>query len=103
MEKDDLTPAVNDALESARSILDVLRVDIGSACRKYPDESAFLKGTISFLDRIIEKPDKYLESWDYLETIPPETFAADVRRLRKRFVAILAPDRLRQVKTTKTK
>ena len=93
MQKDDLTPAANHLIESAQSILDVLRVDIGSACRKYPNENAFLEGTISFLDGIIERPDKYLEKWDYLESVPHDKFAADVRQLRKQFVKILAPQR----------
>jgi hypothetical protein len=62
-------------------VLDVLRVEIGASAMQYSSEDDLFRGTLKKLKGILNDPDSYLDSWNYLDTVDPKQFAEGVRGL----------------------
>lgn len=81
MDTDDLTELAYAVLPCAHEVLDVLRVEIGASAMQYSSEDDMLRGTLKRLKGILNDPDSYLDSWNYLDTVDPKQFAEGVRGL----------------------
>lgn len=81
MDTDDLTEPAYKVLARAHEVLDVLRVEIGASAKGYSTEDDFLRGTLKMLKGILNNPDHYLDSWNYLDSVDPKRFAEGVRGL----------------------
>jgi hypothetical protein len=79
MDTDDLTEPAYAVLPRAHEVLDVLRVEIGASAREYSSEDDLLRGTLKRLKGILNDPDSYLDSWNYLDTAEPKQFVEGVR------------------------
>lgn len=82
MDTDDLTEMAYQMIPIAGDISDYLRCDIGARCHAYRSENDYLSGTLLFLNKIVQYPENYLESWN-LDDIDPQHFKAVVRGLVK--------------------
>jgi len=88
MDTDDLTELAYAVLPQAHEVFDVLRVEIGASAMQYSSEDDLLRGTLKWLKGILNDPDSYLDSWNYLDTVDPKRFAEGVGVYRVRSLAL---------------
>ena len=81
MDTDYLTPMAYDCLRLAYDAADVLRAEIGAACRQYKNEDEYLQGILEDLKGIVEDPEDYLDSWNLLDETDAGVFVERVRAL----------------------
>ena len=81
MDTDDLIEQAYETIRRAHEVLDVLRVEIGASAREYSSEDDFLRGTLKRLKGILNDPDSYLDSWNYLDTVNSKRFTAGIMGL----------------------
>jgi hypothetical protein len=89
MDTDDMTPAAHEIIANAEKVIEVLRIDIAVSCRKYAGEDDFLQATIELLDRILQNPLAYLDSWKAAGEVDLSDFEAGVKALRKQAVKVM--------------
>lgn len=82
MDTDDLTEMAYQTIVRAYRVSDILSTEIGASAANYTVEDEFLRGTLAFLDEILEDPEAYLDSWNLIGDINPLSFAEGVRLLR---------------------
>jgi len=80
MDTDDLTEMAYEMIRIADDISDYLRCDIGVRSCEYRNEDDYLAAMLSFLQKIFQYPEKYLESWN-LDDIHPQHFKVKVLQL----------------------
>lgn len=93
MDTDDLTPMAYDTLSRSYRVCDVLRAEIGASAAGFKTEDAFLQGTATFLDTILEDPEDYLDSWNLLGEVDTASFVEGVRAVQAHVAATLKTPR----------
>ncbi len=61
MDTDYLTELAYETLSKAFDVSDILRAEIGASALAFKTEADFLRGTLAFLDEILEDPEEYLD------------------------------------------
>ena len=89
MDTDDLTEMAYETLAQAYAVCDVLRVEIGASAASCKTEEEFLRGTLEFLDAILEDPEEYLESWNLLAETNAQSFVRGIGVVRHHVSATL--------------
>lgn len=82
MDTDNLSALAYETISRAGEVLDVLRAEIGASALEYRTEDEFLKGTMRWLDEILDDPREYLDSWNYLDTVDEKGFVSGVLDLK---------------------
>lgn len=93
MDTDDLTPMAYDTLTQSYSACDVLRAEIGASAAGFKTEDDFLRGTVEFLEEILEDPEGYLDSWALLDELDTALFVERVRAVQAHVAATLKTPR----------
>ena len=83
MDTDDLTPMAYEILDLAYGEEDALRSEIGASARGFKNEDAFLKGTLDYIEEIIEDPDDYLDFWNLLDVIDVNEFNQRLQNVKE--------------------
>lgn len=81
MDTDNLTPMAYETISRAGDILDVLRNEIGASASGKKTEDDFLRGVRSHLRAIMRSTSRYLDDWNYAETMNVRDFRQGVRAL----------------------
>jgi hypothetical protein len=89
MDTDDLTDMAYETLAQAYAVCDVLRAEIGASAASFKTEEEFLRGTLAFLDAILEDPEEYLESWNLLGETNTQSFVSGLGVVRNHVSATL--------------
>ena len=89
MDTDDLTPMAYETLSKAFEISDVLRAEVGVSAADFKTEDDFLRGTLEFLDEILEEPEEYLDSWNLVDDLDLRAFTKGVKDLRSHVTTTL--------------
>ena len=82
MDTDDLTEMAYETLAQAYAVCDVLRAEIGASAASFKTEDEFLRGTLEFLDAILEDPEDHLESWNLLDETDVQSFVSGIGVVR---------------------
>lgn len=98
MDTDDLTELAYETISRAHEVLDVLCVEIGATANDYSAEDDFLRDVLKMLKGIMDDPDSYLDSWNYLDTVDPKRFAEGIRGLIDHIERTLNTPRLQRGK-----
>lgn len=78
MDTDDLTEMAYETVAQAYGVCDVLRAEIGACAASFKREEEYLRGTLEFLDEILEDPEEYLESWYLLGETNAQSFVRGI-------------------------
>ena len=90
MDTDYLTEKAYEVLiVESGAVLDYLRSEIGASAREYPDENAYLRGTLELLAEIAEDPIDYLESWSLEEEIDCDKFHKGILGLQAKVEKVI--------------
>ena len=86
MDTDDLTPMAHEIIDLAYGEEDALRSEIGASAINYKSEEEFLKGTLNYVEEIIEDPEEYLDSWNLLDLIDVSEFEQRLQKVKKQIL-----------------
>lgn len=89
MDTDDLTPMAYETLSLAYRACKPLRAEIGAAATDFKAEDEFLRGVSTFMQKLLDAPEDYLNSWDLLDEVEVPAFVEGVRRVKTYVAAIL--------------
>jgi hypothetical protein len=83
MDTDYLTRMAYDCLIYADDATDVLRSELGAACKEFKDEDQYLAAILDHVIEIEEDPKDYLDSWSLLGQTDIKAFKKKIQRLKK--------------------
>ena len=83
MDTDYLTRMTYDCLIYADDATDVLKSELGAACKEFKDEDKYLAAILDHVIEIEEDPKDYLDSWSLLGQTDIKAFKKKIQRLKE--------------------
>ncbi len=100
MDTDQLTEMAYETVTRAYDVCEFLRAEIGASAASFRSENDFLRGTLEFLNTILEDPEDYLDSCGLLDETDAASFAIGVDALRAHVTKTLKTPKERRGKTS---
>jgi hypothetical protein len=83
MDTDYLSRMAYDCLIYADDATDVLKSELGAACKEFNDEDQYLAAILDHVIEIEQDPKDYLDCWNLLDQTDIEIFQKKIQALRK--------------------
>jgi hypothetical protein len=83
MDTDYLSRMAYDCLIYADDANDVLKSELGAACREFNTEDEYLAAILDHVVEIEEGPEDYLDWWNLLDQTDIRAFKKNIQRLRE--------------------
>jgi uncharacterized coiled-coil DUF342 family protein len=83
MDTDYLTQMAYDCLIYANDATDVLKSELGAACKEFKTEDEYLAAILDHVTEIEEDPEDYLDWWNLLDQTDIKAFKKKIQRLKK--------------------
>ena len=83
MDTDHLSRMAYDCLIYADDATDVLKSELGAACKDFEEEDQYLAAILDHIVEIEEDPEDYLDSWSLLGRTDIKIFKKKIQALKK--------------------